>query len=333
MNWFDSLPAADARVPCGSGTHVVRWEAGQLTLPSHPDAEAELVLGALGGDKPACVTVAEAWARHTADLAVLVVAPRCVADQVSVTWDEAAQQGAALSGLAQAAQAAPLTAPSGPGTPRARRAVAYPLSGAAAGGPRWPRPGPVPGWPPMLAGRGSARASGLAENIRRQQERIELLQLLALGAALQFRLSGTVCAAWAAPDRAAERAGRRPQLAAALTGRFAPAAEEWLGIDPDAVSVTPHDGPGWGTVQLTGSGGDQGLRAALPLGWLAGVWACGLAVVGGHLVVAVEEPGYPQARVLALPAPDATPVAVTVRAAAGGTALAGMPSWEIVPRP
>jgi hypothetical protein len=287
MNWFNSLPAADATVPCGSGTHTVRWQAGRLTLPSHPDAEAELVLGALGGDKPACVTVAENWARHTADLAVLTAGPRCAADQVSVGWDEAARQRADLpQGLTQAIAATR-----------------------------------------HLPATGSALAPGMAENVRRIERRLEVIELLALGPALQFRLSGAVCAAWAEPDRANERAALRPQFAAALTGRFAPAAQEWLGIDPDAVTVTPHEGPGWGAIELTGAGSGRRLRAALPLGWLASVWACGLAVVDGHLVVAVEEPGYPEARVFALAAPDAAPVAVTVRADTADPA--SLPTWEI----
>ena len=63
-------------------------------------------------------------------------------------------------------------------------------------------------------------------------ERIELLELLALGPGFQFRLSGTVSAAWAAPDRADARARHRPAFTAALTGRFAPSAGEWLGITP-----------------------------------------------------------------------------------------------------
>ena len=49
--------------------------------------------------------------------------------------------------------------------------------------------------------------------------------------------------------------------------------------------------------------------------------------MNGHLVVAVGEPGYPEARVLALPAPGAEPVAVQVRAAAGGPA--GLPAWRV----
>jgi hypothetical protein len=142
-----------------------------------------------------------------------------------------------------------------------------------------------------------------------------VLELMALGREFQFRLSGAVAAAWAAGDRAGQRAERRPELTAALTGRFAPVAAEWLGIDPDAVTITPyeesgtpHEGPGWGTLTLTG----DRLTGALPMSWLAEVWACGLAIADGHLVVAVTEPGYPRATVLALAEPGATPIPLEV---------------------
>lgn len=230
MSWYASLPPAETAVPCGGGTHTVRWEAGRLALPAHPDAEAELVLGALGGDKPACVSLAETWERHTSDLAVLMAGPRSAADRVSVTWEQVARQRAQTGGN-------------------------------------------------------------------------ELLELLALGPQFQIRLSGAVAAAWGDSQRAAQRAERRPELTAALTGRFAPVAAEWLGIDPDAVTITPHEGPGWGTLSLT-SAGD--LTGALPVRWLARAWACGLTIVDGQLVVDVTEPGYPRARVLALPRPKAT---------------------------
>jgi len=333
MSWFASLPPADATIPCGSGTHTVRWEAGQLTLPAHPDAEAELVLGALGGDKPACVAMAETWARHTADLAVLGVGPRCASDEVSVSWDEVAQLRDGLPpGLTQALPMKGVSA----AIRVARRVSSFPAAGpsgtAGAGGLGGAQPGAVQGRPPSAGGGPAGPVHpGMRENLRREQQRIELFELLALGPALQFRLSGTVCAAWAEPGRSEDRGRRRPELGAALTGRFAPAAHDWLGIDPDAVAVTPHEGPGWGTVRPTGAGQDRRLYAALPVGWLASVWACGLAVVNGHLVVAVGEPGYPEARVLALPAPDATPVAITVRAIADSSA--GLPRWEMTARP
>jgi hypothetical protein len=306
MSWFDSLPPADATVPCGSGRHIVRWEAGQLTLPAHPDAEAEMVLGALGGDKPGCVALAQTWDRHADDLAVLTAGPRCTADLVSVSQDEIAEQRANLPVL----------------PPRAT-----PVAPTPAGGGRRMRPGWIgPGSPASLAG--PSGEPGMAEYLRHHQRRIELLELLALGPALQFRLSGAVSAAWSGPDRADQRTGRRPEFAAALTGRFAPAAGQWLGIDPDAVTVIPHEGPAWGALEVSGTGTSRRLRAWLPVGWLADVWACGLAVLSGLLVVAVAEPGYPRARVLALPAPDAEPIATAIRAA--GVGPAGLPAWQVV---
>ena len=296
MSWFDSLPPAEATAPCGGGTHTVRWAAGQLTLPAHPDAEAEMVLGALGGDKPECVTLTETWARHAADLTVLTAGPRSAADRVSVARDEVAEQRASL--------------PPGFG-----QAISVPMTGAPVSRPG-PRRAPLhPSTP------------GVEEARRRHVERIELLELLALGPGFQFRLSGTVSAAWAAPDRADARARHRPAFTAALTGRFAPAAGEWLGISPDAVTVTPHEGPGWGMLTVTGTGTTRRLRASLPVGWLADVWACGLAVAGGYLVVGVDEPGYPLARVQALAAPGAEPAAITVRA--GNDPRAGLPAWEV----
>jgi len=297
MSWFDSLPTAEATVPCGAGAHTVRWAAGQLTLPAHPDAEAELVLGALGGDKPECVTLTETWARHAADLAVLTTGPRCAADRVRVDPEEVAAQRASLPPAWAQAVSVPMVA--GPTSPaRARRRAMLPATG--------PR---------------------IDEARRRQVDRIELLELLALGPEFQFRLSGTVSAAWAEPDRAGERAGHRPAFTAALTGRLAPAAEHWLGIGPGTVTVTPHEGPGWGTLAVTGTGTARRLHASLPVSWLADVWACGMAVADGHLVVAVDEPGYPLARVRVLPAPGAEPVAVTVRAEQSDRG--GLPAWEV----
>ena len=86
--WFDCLPSCEAYLPCGAGRHIVRWEAGELRLLSHPDAEAELVLAALGGEKARCVEVAQAWERHAEDLSVLAIGPRGPADEIAVSWDD-----------------------------------------------------------------------------------------------------------------------------------------------------------------------------------------------------------------------------------------------------
>lgn len=311
MNWYLSLPSAQAQVPCGSETHAVRWDSGRIMLPAHPDAEAEVVLAALGGDKPRCLEVAQTWAGHVSDLDVLMTGPRSLADQVTVGWDDADEHQASWFGLP-------------PGISRNR-------PGKRAGQP------PVPGAQvPMraVAGRGgllgtSALAGRIPEDLlRRVQARIEVLHLLALGPAFQFRLAGTVAAAWA---NGLDAAGRRPELTAALTGRLAPAVAQWLGISPDLVTATLVETPAaswdelsWGELEVTG-GPDRRVRASLPVGWLASVWACGLAVVDGHLVVAVEEPGWPRARVLALTSPGAAPVSLGVL----GTEDETLPRWTI----
>jgi hypothetical protein len=268
---------------------------------------------------------------------VLTAGPRSAADQVTVTWEQVAEQrahwfgvpGGTGSGVTMTRVATTPMRPAGPARAGLPLSPLVPQPPTAATG----NPAGVSGTVRRAMRLGSSRTPGSGqipgEFARRALQRFELLELLALGPAFQFRLSGTVTAAWASADRAEDRAGHWPELAAALTGRLAPAAEAWLGIDPDAVTVAPHEGSGWGTIQATGTGRDQRLRASLPMSWLSDVWACGLAAVDGHLVVAVEEPGFPRARVLALRAPDAVPVQLDVTAAGAVPDSAdALPRWS-----
>jgi hypothetical protein len=286
-------------VPCGQGRHAVCWEAGELRLASHADLEAELVLVALGGEKARCVEIAEAWRRHTADLTVLGLGPRSAADEVAVSWDD-------VDAAAQAAR------------------------GGAGGPGRW-------GWrlasPPRAAmARAAIRHQQYQEGAEdASQRRLDMLSLLALGTGFQVRLIGQVVAAHA--DRLDEPDEHgysiRPALKAALAGRVALVAEQWLGIDPDQVEVSLHGHEGWGSVELTGRGEQRRLLVSLPVWWLARVWACGLALTGRHLVVAVERAGWPDAQVLALPAPGAEPVSLSAHAAGHPPGAADAPHWEI----
>jgi len=272
--WFTSAPACSASVPCGNGTHTLRWEAGAIELPSHPDGEAELVLAALGGEKAGCVELAETWQRHVADLSMLAIGPRGPADTITVTWDTVAEAEVR----------------------------------------------------PPVSIRGPRRAGRFREDSEDAQRRMAgVLSLLALGPQFGYRLAGHVAAA---------QAGRlgpknRPTLTAALEGRLAPVVERWHGIDPGEVRATLHDGDGWGSIQLHGAGPARELRAALPATWLASVWACGLALVDRHLVVAVTEPGWPEARVLALSRPGAEPAELTVH---GSASADGDAHWEAAGR-
>ena len=297
--WFTSLPPCETLVPCGRGRHCVRWEAGELRLASHADPEAELVLAALGGDKARCVEIAEAWRRHTADLTVLGIGPRSPADEVTVSWDDvdaagqAARSGASVLGYG----AGPLASP--PRAAMARAAARYQQHQQEAG--------------------------------EASQRRLDMLSLLALGTGFQIRLAGQVVAAHADRLDEPDKLGRtiRSVLTAALDGRLAPVAEQWLGIDPDQVEVSLYRGTGWGSVELTGRGEQRRLRVSLPAWWLARVWACGLALTGRHLVVAVERAGWPDARVLALSAPGAELVSRSAHAVSRPSGAADAPHWEI----
>ncbi len=317
-DWFTCLPSCSAEIPCGSGRHVVRWEAGVLRLDSHADPEAELVLAALGGEKARCVEVAEAWSRHAADPTVLRIGPRG-ADSIVVSWEDVDVASQVDRGGIAGSWVGQVSGAPGPGTMR-RPSVR--LSAA-------------------IAQASARRSQAQQEHDEARQRRIGLLSLLALGPAFQARLSGQVVAAYAArPDEPDEHGrSRRPVLTAALDGRLAPVAGQWLGIDPDQVEVSLHTGPGWGSAELTGPGEQRRLRISLPADWLARVWACGLALTGRHLVVAVDRAGWPDARVLALRAPGTEPVLLDVHGrvgqpggqgeAGGGNAAGDGPHWEV----
>ena len=290
--WFTCLPSCETQVPCGTGRHTVRWAAGALDLPSHPDVEGELVLAALGGDKARCVEVAQAWARHTDDLSVLAIGPRGPGDQIAVDWDDVleAESGTVVyHGSYVSTRSTPMRLASQPG--------------------------------PTVARAGARQRQMQEERLKAQRRRNDVLSLLALGYGFQVRLIGQVAAAQGGGERV------RPALVAAITGRLAPVAEEWLGIDPDQVVVDLHAARSWGSSELTGYGADRRLRVSLPAGWLASVWACGLARVGRYLIVAVAEPGWPTARVLGLRAPGAKPEPLEVHADPGGPG--DVPHWEV----
>ena len=287
--WWAAVRPAETRISCGPGQHVLRWADGRLAAADHPDAEGELVLAALGGDKAECVAVVEAWGAHHDDLDVLALGPRSPADELAVTWDMVRDLRSVLSHRMGR---------------MARRTYTGGASTGLAGRPPVSRPAV-----PRIRSMPMRQLSPEAE--RAQARRADLLSLFALGRDFQLALSGEVAAAWSAPGRgtADGRAAARPALTAALAGRLAPAAASWLGIEPGQVHAVPHEGPGWGRAERDGAA----LRAALPVGWLARVWAAGCPVVHGYLVVDVLDAAWPRARVRGLREPGAEPVVLSIR--------------------
>ncbi len=60
LRWYRHRPAEVVDVDCSGGTHRVRWHRGALVLLDH-DVASEVALTALGGDRPACLDVLDAW--------------------------------------------------------------------------------------------------------------------------------------------------------------------------------------------------------------------------------------------------------------------------------
>lgn len=329
--WWAAFGPADTPVQCGDGKHRLRWADGTLQAVDHPDAEGELVLGALGGDTSPCLDLIAAWGKHCDDLAVLAIGPRSASDQLTIPASAVDEMTAASGGQGQVYH--------GLGNPRLRlgwsgggfirrgpgaRAVIYASHSGGSKRPirRIPAPmlnraiavrrtrmvpvsGLVHGWAAPFAWRGGFEPD---------EGRAELVRLLALGPPFQFRLSAAVAHAWSADGENAGRAERaRPALTAALAGRLAPAAMDWLDIAQEEVNASVHDGTGWGDFALIETGGIARLQARLPVGWLASVWAPGFAVVDRHLVVSVLDAAWPTARVLAVRSPGRDPAEQTIR--------------------
>jgi hypothetical protein len=334
--WWAAFGPVETQVDCGSHKHVIRWADGRLDAASHADAEGELVMAALGGEPPRCVELVQAWGAHADDLEVLAIGPRSAADRVSTVMPGDEVQGL-WPGRPSRLIARGGWPSSQPGRlfatavmARRRRTATWGQTVLRSRGGGVSAPLVAVGSRPMISayrsavrrrrvgssGGGFFRARG---QDRAETQVTELRMLFALGHDFQWRLSGAVAAAWSADRPGHDRAAARPALTAALAGRLAPIAQAWLGADPGRVDVTLHDGPGWGRLAATtaGAGQQPGLTAALPADWLARVWAPGLALVAGRLVVAVPEAEWPRARVLALAAPGAEPAPLDVRWEAG----------------
>jgi hypothetical protein len=333
--WWAAFGPTEASLSCGDAKHRLRWAEGKLHALDHADAEGELVLAALGGDTSPCLDVVSAWGGRSDDLTVLAVGPRSHTDAVTIpaaVLDE-------VDGLSD---------PAGQGQPGRGNLVAYRRRSAhasfgTAGGmstiaqatyrfspgssPR-PLPRHLLRQAALRRARLRARSGGWTgyrplhgarmlpfgwRGAEADQARLELIRLLALGTPFQFRLCAAVAHAWSADGERASRAEQaRPALTAALAGRLAPAASQWLGIDPDEVEVAFCDGPGWGEITRTTVDGNARLLAGFPVAWLAKVWAPGFAVVGSHLVVDVLRADWPQASVLALRSPGQDPVQLDI---------------------
>ncbi len=314
--WWAAFGPVQMHIGCGTGQHLMRWADGQLQAADHPDAEGELVLAALGGDTTPCLDLAGAWGKHSDDLAALAIGPRSGTDKLAFSPEAlrevaaargSANPGSSASGVIGLSSAtAQLIGHPAPGR-RGKARGHFMYSGFSGLAHRSLRAVPPRAGQPF-----GLSLRGWADDI--DVGRAELIWLLTLGAPFQFRLSGAVAHAWSAEGQHASRAASAtPALTASLTGRLAPAAARWLGVDPAVVDASIHAGNQWGAVEEARAGGERRVQARLPVSWLARIWAPGLALVGGHLVVSVMQAAWPTADVLALTRPGSKPVELSVR--------------------
>lgn len=264
-HWYEGLAPVRVELPVGpASSHRITWDAGALTLDAHPDAEAEDVLAALGGERCPCLDVLDAWQAQLRQPDVLVIGRRHPGEHV-----------------------------------RADRTVLSRLEREAA---RWQAQWQAAGDDLRTAGDAAAavRLRRIAEPAeRRARIRLGFVRILALDAELQDRLVATVVAGAEARWHDDEfRAANCDRLHAALAGRALPPLLE-TGIlpagatDADGLAAIELLDPGEpATVEAVPAGRrrnatDIGISVRLPLSWLTNVWARGVSVVDGQFVVAV----------------------------------------------
>ncbi len=229
--WWAAFGPAETRVTCEGHRHLIRWADGRLTAASHPDAEGELVMAALGGETARCLEIVQAWGAHDDDLEVLAIGPRSAADEVRTVLpgDDAEAVPPRWVFRASAARYGLWSGPSRPGlftsTVQARRRRMRIQGIGITPGVVGSRPmisAPLTAVHRRTATYSSGRRFAFGHGSRWQnpaQERAEarlseLRMLFALGPELQWRLSGAVAAAWsdglarARPGRGAAGADR-----------------------------------------------------------------------------------------------------------------------------
>ena len=257
--WWRGVPPAVATVSCAGREHQLRWTAGELRVPGHPDLESEKILRALAGESYACLDVLEAWEVHADDLRVLVLASRGPADPVAVRLEGPGPTG--WTGRTAAAR-----------MQRRRSAVSAVLGGGAPASREHEDPLAA------LLSLGGPMQTRLTATV---------------AAAWRQRLRDGAAATDAAPadatapaDTAAVEAAR-PALHAALYGRVVATLRAWTGRPDLRVALTMI---GESDPAALAPDGD-GIAVELPFGWISDVWARGLGTCWDRFILAAAPAG------------------------------------------
>jgi hypothetical protein len=264
--WWRGVPPAVAQVSCDGREHQLRWAAGELYAPGHPDLESEKILRALAGEDYACLDVLEAWEVHADDLRVLILASRGPADPVAVRLDEPGAAGwTGWTGRSAVAR-----------MQRRRSAVTAVLGGAAPASRE--RADPLA---TLLSLGGPMQTRLTATVAAAWRERLRD------GAAPAGAATALADATAPADTATAAVEAARPALHAALYGRVVATLRAWTGRPDLQVALTmigESDQPG-----LAADG--NGIAVELPFGWISDVWARGLATCWDRFALAAAPAG------------------------------------------
>jgi hypothetical protein len=282
--WWRGVPPAVTRVSCEGREHQLRWAAGELRAPGHPDLESEKILRALAGENYACLDVLEAWETHADDLRVLVLASRGPADPVVVRTGDpgptgwTGRTGRAATARMQSRRSA-VTAVMGGGAPATREGEDTLARLLSLGGP-------------MQTRLTATVAAAWRERLR---------DGAAAADAAAAPAAGSAPAAAAAGAGAAAIEAARPALHAALYGRVVATLRAWTGRPDLRVALTMI---GESERPALAPDGD-GIAVELPFGWISNVWARGLGTCWDRFVLAAAPAGDGWA--LSAVAPDLGP--------------------------
>jgi hypothetical protein len=137
-----------------------------------------------------------------------------------------------------------------------------------------------------------------------------LVRLLAVAGPFADRLVATVAATWVERLKAypEDSSKHMPALKTALYGRVAASVRTWLGAPrlPLHVDMLGED------ENPSATRDDAGIHVSVPFSWIAEVWARGLAVLLGRLVLAVEDVAENRMTLLAVSPDFGEPAPVTI---------------------
>ena len=268
---WEGFPPAQVDLDCSGQTHWVRWEAGGLIPLNHPDA-SERTLAALARQHVPCFELMQLWERHVDDLRVLALASRGPGDPLA-----APIQGPGQSMFAMTRSGMPSPLVRAPGPFRQTTSSATGMSRAV-----------LRAVPPARRSVAAAPMSPMAATAAQGGPMDEpLVRLLGMAGPLADRLVATVAATWVERLAAGHEDGSKhlPALRAALYGRVVASVRTWLGAPRVRVHVEMLAEEGIPSATRD----DAAIRVSVPFGWIAHVWARGLAVLLGRLVLGVEE--------------------------------------------